>query len=114
MGDADGKVVGDDAQAVHDVGAVVAPGEDDDDADDLLRGNATVAQTLGQHVRIEIVLAGILLDSLALCLADARAVFQRPADCGHADAQLAGNILHRDVLFLVHVVSVCVAKIIKI
>ena len=86
----------------------------DDDADDLLRCYAAVAQALCQHVGIEVVLACILLDSLALFLADAWTVLQRPADSSDADTQFARDVFHRDVLLSVHVIHVCVAKVSKI
>ena len=75
----------------------------DDDADDFLRPDARMAQRLGHIVRREVVLLRILLDALALRLADARRVLQRSRHRSHGNAQFPCDVLHRDRRSITHV-----------
>ena len=73
-----------------------------DDTNDFRQGNTAVTQSLSYHVRIEMMLLSIGLNLLALLLADAWTVFQRPRHGCHRDSQLSGNVFHCDDTTFVH------------
>ena len=67
----------------------------DNDANNLDRLRATVAQTLCNDIPKEMMFFCKGLDSLAFLLADAGAVFQCARHRSHRNTKLAGYIFHR-------------------
>ena len=73
-----------------------------DDPNDFHGFCTTVAQILCNHVGDIVMFARILLDTLALFIADTGTVFHRPRYSGHRDAKSLGNVFHGDRCWLFH------------
>ena len=77
-----------------DAGEIVVGKLRHDDANDLRRHDASMAQSLADGIRIKVVFASILLDDFTPFLADAWRIFQCTRHSGHADAKLACDVFH--------------------
>ena len=75
-----------------------------DHTDDALGHHTAVAQGLADGIRIEVVLAGILLDGLPPLFADAGRILQGSRNSCNGDSKLARNVLHRHGCLVVHLV----------
>ena len=73
-----------------------------DDTDDALGHHPTMAERLSNGIWEEVMLTGILLDSLSTLLADTRRILKGTRHRRYRNSELPSDILHCHWRFLVH------------